>query len=203
MSRGLVHLSDGNYGFGLTNRDPRPPGGSIPWYAEGVTVRKVDENSTAVSVTNTTTETTIANLDLPALTLTSTGVMRMSATGTILNNSTNGVTIRIKAIDDVTTDTVLASTSIKPAASGSPHAWGVEFFVLGKQPGVNRGWGYLDVATAGAAGTLKPSTYSAVGFSTMGLDETDEWSITITAQMSAATTAMTVTRQVAILEALN
>lgn len=200
----VIRLSDkdGSFGF-LRGQPPRPPNGGPPWYSANVTVRKVDENSTAQTVTGTVTETTIASLDLPALTLASTGAMRLSATGIITQGTTQGVTFRIKAADDTITDTVLATTAIKPASSTSPHAWGIEFLILGKQPSVNRGWGYIDIATAGAGGTFKPSTYSAVGFSTMGLDETEEWTISITAQLTGATTGLAVTRQVAILEAMN
>jgi hypothetical protein len=203
--RGLIRLTDldaAALGGGRV-RTPRPPRGDIPWYADSVTVRKVDENSTATTVSNSNSETTIASLNLPALVLSSTGAARLSVTGTVDKAVSGTVTFRVKAADDSITTTVLATSGVDPSTSASPHPWGMEVLFLGKQPNVNRSWGFMDVGVAKPGGTLAPSTYSSVGFSTMGLDETDEWTISITAQMSAASTAFSVTRQVAILEALN
>ncbi len=201
--RGLVRGS-GSIGFaGARIRDPRPPGGNEPWYAEPVTVRKVDENSTAQTSINTTAEVTVSSLTLPALVLSSTGAARLSATGTINKNTAGTVTFRIKVADQSSTDTVLATSGVTVDSSTDPHAWMIEALFLGKQPSVNRGWGIIDIASAGAGGTLKPSTFSAVGFSTMGLNEADAWTVSITAQMSAASTGFSVTRQVSVLEGVN
>lgn len=197
--RGLITLSNRAVWATAT-----PPGGGFPWYSDPVAVRKVDENSTATTVVNSNTETNVAIVDLPALTLASTGAARLSASGTISKASTGGtVTFRIKVSDNTSTATVLATSGINVTGSGSPHAWAIEAWLLGKQPSVNRAWGVMDVATAGAGGTIKPSTFSGVGFSTMGLDETEEWTVRITAQMSVASTSFSVTRQVAILEGVN
>lgn len=163
----------------------------------------MDENSTATTISNSASQTTVASVDLPALSLSSTGAARLSATGTIDKNTAGNVVFRIKAVASGSTDTVFATTGVIPANSASPHPWNMEVYFLGKQPNVNRAWGYMDVGSAATGGTLSPSTYSSVGFSTMGLDETVEWTINITAQMSVASTAFSVTRQVAILEALN
>lgn len=205
--RGLISLSNQSFAFtgGRQTRDPRPPHGDDPWYSDPVTVRKVDENSTAETATNSSTENTISSLTLPALILSSTGAARLSATGTVNKNSggSETVTFRLKAADDSSTSTVLATTTINLGNSTDPHAWMLEALFLGKQPDVNRGWGMIDIAGAGAGGTLTPSTFSAVGFSTMGLDEGEQWTISITAQMSAASTNFSVTRQVSILEGVN
>jgi hypothetical protein len=61
----------------------------------------------------------------------------------------------------------------------------------------------LDIGMAGAGATLTPSTFSSVGFSTMGLDESEQWTIVVTAQMSVASTAFTTVGQGAILEGVN
>ena len=201
MSRDVIRITDAP-GFG-PGRFIRPPGGDYPWYANPVVVRKVDENSTAITVSNTMTETTIHSLTLPALTLASTGAARLSATGTIDKNTAGTATFRLKIADDSSTATVLATSGVSPATSTNPHAWSLEALLVGKQPGINRAWGVLDVAQAGAGATLKPSTYSSVGFSTMGLDETNQWTVEITVQLSAASTALSVTGQVAILEGVN
>lgn len=206
-SRGLISLGDQSFQFarGRQGNPPKPPRGRPPWLSEPVTVRKVDENSTAQSVTNSNSETTISSLTLPALILSSTGAARLSATGTVDKNTGGGetVTLRLKVADESSTSTVLATSGINLGNSTDPHAWLMETLFLGKQPGINRSWGLLDVAGAGASATLTPSTFSAVGFSTMGLDETEQWTISITAQMSAASTSFTVTRQASILEGVN
>ena len=206
-ARGLISLATnpGNFSWGRSVRDPKPPSGNIPWYSDNVTVRKVDENSTAQTVTNSNSETTVASLTLPALTLSSTGAARLSATGTVDKNTGGGetVTFRVKLADQTTTTTVLATSGVNVANSTGTHAWLLEALVLGKQPTVNRAWGLLDISIAGAGASLLPSTFSSVGFSTLGLDETEEWTVTITAQMSAASTSFSVARQVAILEGMN
>ncbi len=202
MARGLISIS--NQVYGRFSRDPTPPSGPPPWYADAMTVRKVDENSTAISVSNTTTETTIATMTLPALTLTSTGAARLSATGTIQSSTTVGTfTVRVKMADGASTETVLATSGISFSTSNSLRPWLLEAWVLGKQPNVNRAWGGIEIGAAGSGASLLPSTYSAVGFSTMGLDETDPWTVSMTVQMSTASAALTMTREVSILEAIN
>lgn len=202
MADGLIHL--GNQIYNLRNtRAARPPGGDRPWYSESVTVRKVDENSTAITATNTASETTLASMTLPALTLYSTGAARISAVGTMSKNTAGTYTIRVKLADQSSTATVLATTAFTPASSTSEHAWGLEAWLFGKQPTENRSWGVFDVSVAGSRGTMSPSTFSVLGWSTSSLDETEEWTVSITAQMSAASTALSVSRQVAILEGIN
>ena len=203
-SRGLISLGSnpGNFAW-TTARDPRAPNGGSPWYPNDVTVRKVDANSTAQTVTNSTSETTVASLTLPALTLSSTGAARLSATGTVSKNTAGNVTFRVKVADQSSTATVLATSAIAVGSSTAAHAWLLEALMLGKQPGVSRAWGLLDISAAGAGASLLPSTFSSVGFSTMGLDETEEWVVSVTAQMSAASTALSVTRQAALLEGMS
>lgn len=207
MTRGLISLSNQvyNYTGGRIPKHIRPPRGGPIYESDPMTVRKVDENSTATSVTNNNTETVIASLTLPANTLTAIGAARLTAYGTIGKNSggSETVVLRMKVADALSTSTVLATTSMNLGNSTSPHDWYWEAMFLGKQPSVNRIGGYLDISVAGPGATLKPSTYSSVGFSTMGLDEADQWTVTITAQMSAASTSLSVTRQVAILEGVN
>ena len=202
MSRGLISISNQNYS-GARGRTPRPPKGDDPWYAKPMVVRKVDENSTATTATNTTTETTLASLSLPALTLSSTGAARLTAVGTIDKNSTGTTTFRVKVADDSSTSTVLATDAIEVASSTDTHVWSLEAWLLGKQPSVNRAWGDFSISVAGSGASLLASTFSSVGFSTMGLDETEEWTVEITVQMSDASTSYTVTGQASILEGVN
>ena len=206
-ARGLISVGRRAYNFAgglISGPDPQPPSGSPPWYSAPVTVRKVDENSTATSVTNTASETTIATMTLPALTLSSTGAARLSAVGTIKSSTTVGnFTLRVKVADDSSTSTVLASSGISFSTSTSLRAWTMESWLLGKQPNINRAWGVLDISQPGAGASLLPTTFSAFGFSTLGLDETETWTVSITAQMSAASTALAITREVSILEGIN
>lgn len=165
--------------------------------------QKVDENSTAVTVVNDSAQTTIATMTLPALMLASTGAARMTAVGHIDKNTAGTVTIRVKLADSASTQTVLETTAFTVADSASEHAWAMETWFLGKQPNQNRSWGVFDVSVAGARGTLSPSTYSTLGWSTSSLDEGDQITVSITAQISVADPSLGVTRQVAILEAVN
>ena len=204
MSRGLISLSNQVYTFsGGRGAPAKPPTGLPPYYPGDVTVRKVDENSTAISYNSDTAETTIATLTLPALILASTGAARLSAVGTLDKNTGGTYTIRVKAADQTSTATVLATSAFTVASDANEHAWTLEAWFLGKQPSENRTWGVFDASVAGTRGTLSPSTFSTLGWSTSTLDETEEWTITITAQMSAASASLGVSRQVAILEGMN
>ncbi len=207
MTRGLISLSNQEFGFTGNRdiRDPKPPRGEIPWFNPNVTVRKVDENSTAISVNNDSSETTIATMTLPALILASTGAARLTAYGTV-NKDTGGgetVTFRLKLADQSSTSTVLATAGINAGNSTDTHAWYLESMFLGKQPNINRVGGIFDMSVAGGGAELLASTFSAIGFSTLGLDEADEWTVSITAQMSAASASFTVTREFAVLEGVN
>ncbi len=203
MSRGLISLSDQNFGFAGGRGDSKPPRGDVPSYAKPVVVRKLDENSSAISVDTDTAETTIATLTLPPLILQSTGAARLSAVGTLDKNTAGTYTIRVKAADQTSTATVLATSAFTVASDANEHAWTLEAWFLGKQPNVNRTWGVFDASVAGTRGTLSPSTFSSLGWSTSSLDETEEWTITITAEMSVSSASLGVSRQVAILEGIN
>jgi hypothetical protein len=163
----------------------------------------VDENSTAITVTDSTTETALATLTLPALTISSAGAARISAVGVINANSTGSVIFKVIVSDDSLTATVLQTTGIQVASSANPHPWVLEGWFVGKQPNQNRAWGDLSVGKAAVGASLAPSTYSSVGFSTMGLDETETWTVEVSAKMSSASTSYSVTGHVAILEGIN
>ena len=209
-ARSLLRHTDGTYtggsffpsGPGARSRGPKPPHG-IPDYTFPMASQKVDENSTAISVTNSAAETTIATLAVPALTIRSEGATRLSAAGTVSNSlvAAGTVTFRLKASVTGSTSTVLATSGIVCSTSTSSRKWALDEIMFGNDTNVQTHWGGLDVSAA-SAGTLPPSTFSSVGYSTSGLAETEIITLRLTAQMSAASTGFSVVRESAVLEAI-
>ena len=129
MADGLISISNQIYAFtgaGRRRPDPDPPTGERAFPPPGMANQKVDENSSAITVSNDSSETTIATLTLPALTLSSTGAARLSATGTFDKNTGGTYTIRVKVADQSSTDTVLETTAFtltsSPTISKKPEA---------------------------------------------------------------------------------
>jgi hypothetical protein len=184
-------------------RRVRPPRGGPVYTADPVVMRLLDGNSTAVSANDTNAETTIANVSIPALALSSTGGVRLTASGTIANSGVAGgtVTFRVKLTDESATQTVLATSGIVCSTSTSLRRWVLESIVMGSQPTVQKAWGFLQVSQP-SANTFAPVSAQVVGYSGASRDETDQISMTVTAQPSAASLNFTVTRQAAYLEGL-
>lgn len=183
---------------------PRPPRGRPEYYTDPVAVRTVDENSTAFTLSNSASETAVASLTLPANALDSTGGARLSAFGSIQNTTSAGgtVTLRVKWQDGSGTTTVAATSGIVCSTSTGGRAWELQLTSLGNATLVNTHWGYVDVSSPGT-GTVRPSTYTGVANSTTALDETDQITVTVTAQLSAASSSFSLTRRSAVLEVLN
>lgn len=209
QARSLMKHSDRTYrggsffpsGPGKRIRGPKPPHG-IPDYTYPMASQKVDENSTALTVTNSASETTVATLTVPALTIRNQGATRLSAMGTVTNSTDTGgaVTFRLKASDGTST-TVLATTAVACSTSANQRTWTLDEIMLGNDSNVQTHWGEFDLSAA-STGTLPPSTFTGVGSSTSGLDETAQITLTVTAQMSVGSTGFSVTRESAILEAV-
>lgn len=197
--------SGGKAGGRLQGFLASPPSGGPFYTVPTMVVKRLDDSSSALSVTNTTTETTLATLTVPVNTLSSTGGVRLTCGGTIANSATtNGtVTFRVKLTDATTapTQTIFATSGLVCSTSTSPRRWTLETITLGKQPLVQHNWGVLHLSDPSAQ-TLSPLSETLVGYSTSSRDETDQISMTVTAQLSAASTGFTATRSAAFLEGI-
>ena len=165
--------------------------------------RKIDSNSTSTEITNSSTEATVVDVETPALALRSDGATRLMVAGTILNSAAAAgtVTVKVKATDGTGTTTVLETSGIVCSTSTEFRKWNIETLMFGNAENIQTNWGYLDVSAASSV-TLAPSTFSSVGYSTSGLVETDVINVTVTAQLSAASTGFSVVRESAIFEAV-
>lgn len=125
------------------------------------------------------------------------------ASGTIKNTAVAGgaVTFKVKAADTAGTSIVLATSAIVCSTDVDTRKWSLEAIMFGSATNVQSHWGILDVSVATAV-TMPASTFSAVGQSGSSLDETDIINVTITAQLSAASTGFSVVRESAIFEAI-
>jgi hypothetical protein len=180
----------------------RPPKGPPVYSAEPMVVQVLDTNSTAITISNSPTETVIANVTIPALTLSSTGGVRLTAAGWVQNTAITGGTARWRVkIDDGTNQTVLATSSIDCSTSANLRRWQLEAIVMGKQPTYQRNWGFLNVSSP-STNTFSPLGTSVVGYSTSNRDETKQITMTITAQLSASSTGFSLAREAAFLEGL-
>ena len=209
MARSLMRHRDalhrGSFfpsGPGTTLPGPKPPHGSPP-YTYPMASQKIDGNSTAIEVINSASETTVASVTVPALTIRSQGMTRLSAAGTVTNTTDTGggVTFRVKAAVTGSTSTVLATTAVACSTSGESRKWVLEEWMFGNDANTQTHWGQFDLSAA-STGTLPPSTFSGNGYSTGGLDETVEITLSVTAQMSVGSTGFSVVRESAVLEAV-
>lgn len=209
-ARSLMKQSDTTYrggsffpsGPGKRIRGPKPPHG-IPDYTYPVASQKIDENSTAITVINSAAETTVATLVVPALTVRSQGATRLAASGTVTNTTDTGGGVTFKVVASVTgsTATVLATTAVSCSTSANARKWTLDEIMFGNDTNVQTHWGHFDLSAA-STGTLPPSTFSGVGSSDGALDETEQITLKVTAQMSVGSTGFSVVRESAILEAI-
>jgi hypothetical protein len=165
--------------------------------------QKIDSNSTDVDITNSSTEAIIADVDAPPLTIRNEGATRFMATGTILNKAIAGGTIifKVKAADTFGTTTVLATSAVVCSTDLELRKWDVEAVMFGNATNAQTHWGSLNVSVASSA-SLPPSTFLGNGYSTSGLAETDTINVTLTAQLSAASTGFNIIRESALFEAI-
>jgi hypothetical protein len=209
LARSLLKQSDrvhrgGSFvsGPGKVATGPKPPHG-VPDYTFPMATRKIDSNSTDVDITSSTTEATVVSVSAPALSIRSEGATRLMASGTIYNKAAAAgtVTFKVKAADGTGTATVLETSGIVCSTSTEFRKWNLETFMFGNAENIQTHWGAIDVSAASAF-TLPASTFNSVGYSTSALTETDIINVTVTAQLSAASTGFRFVRESAIFEAV-
>lgn len=182
----------------------KPPRGTPIFYTLAVASRRLDENSTTITAVNSTVETELASLTMPAQTLTSTGAARFSAVGFVSNSAVAGGTVKFRAkLTDGTSTALVAETSgLVASTSTSPRAWGVEGYVMNKIANGQAIWSWLDMSYP-AAGINTPVEVATVGYSTSALTDTTSITLTITGQLSSPSTGFSVDRKTALLEGIN
>lgn len=209
-ARSLLRTSDRTFrggsfirsGDGRVTPGVDPPRGR-PDYTFPMATRKIDHNSTALTVINSAAETTIIDVGAPALTIRSEGGTRLMASGTIDNTLVAGgtVTLRVKAADSATTTTVLATSAIVCSTDVDTRKWTLETIMFGNATNVQTHWGILDVSIATTA-SMPASTFSAVGQAGSALAETDTLNVTVTAELSSASTGFSIACESALFEAV-
>ena len=168
-----------------------------------MTVRKVDDQSSSTSVSNTVAETAIGSMALPVWGLQTTGGMRFGFGGTILNTTaTATLTFRGKlAQTGGSTFTVLESSAIALTTSTKPRFWWCGGTVLANGTASQKIWGGVQI-THPSTRKLAPGAYAAIGLSTAGVDQSLVVIASVTAQFSAASANLSVTREFSVLESV-
>lgn len=179
----------------LTIRDvvgfTKPPRGSAVFFAEPMSLRKVDEKTNTTTVTNSTAETTLGSFTVPALVLFNKGAAAVSVAGTVLNDTTAATTLRLKAklIIGGSTVTFADSTAINLPVSITPRSWGLDGMVVGTTLSTQlRTWSELRVSAPSTA-RVAPAAYAGYGYSQAIVpNSSNQSTITVTGQLSTAST---------------
>ena len=167
-----------------------------------MTVRKVDDQSSSTAVSNTASETAIGSLALPSWGLQTTGGMRFGFGGTILNTTaTATLTFRGKLTETGSTFTVLESSAITLTTSTKSRFWWCGGTVLSNGTASQKIWGGVQI-THPSTRKLAPGAYAAIGLSTAGVNQTSVVTASVTAQFSAASANLSVTREFSVLESV-
>jgi len=199
-----IRITNRIYGY-PGGRQVVPPRGDPVFFVLPVASRRLDENSTTITAVNSTAETTVATLTMPALTIASTGAARFMAAGKITNTAVAGgtVTFRAKLDDGSGSPAVVMETSgIVCSTDNNPRRWALETYLAAKITNGQSVWGFLDVSAPSTRATA-PSAYTGVTYSTAAETDSTPITITITAQLSAASTGFSVSREFALLEGVN
>lgn len=187
------------------DRPVTPPSGSPLFFLNDMSVRKVDEESLAVTVVNTAAETVLMSVVLPALTLTEQGGGRWSMAGAISNSAVAAGTVRFRAkvVISGTTTTFATSTAISCSTSNNARTWQMGGMILGSTiPTSLRVWSGLDV-TNPSTSTVKTTQYSGRGEQALTVgNSSTATTIKVTAQMSAANANFSVVARSMTAEAL-
>ena len=206
MARSLMRHTDRTWlggskfgsGPGTFLIGPKPPQGN-PGYTFPMANQKIEVNSTAVTANDSSTENVLADVTIPALSMSNEGAVRLLAQGTITNTTDTGGTVTFKVKLDTTT--VMQTSGIACSTSASPRNWVMEVVTLGNASNVQTTWGTLGVSAASTQ-LMADTEYMGAGVSNSTLSELAAIDATITAQMSAGSTGFSVVQNSAILESI-
>lgn len=178
------------------------------WVSQIPAVSIFDKSTTTVSVTNTTTETTLYSVTVPANTLGTNHLLRVSIGGTYLNNTGLNHSIRLKikygamTLYDDTTDSL--------GVDANNRGWRLEL-ILAANAATNAqkllgrfAIGDLGAATAGTGDIGKVlADQDAMGgplYGTSAIDSTAAQTLAVRVIHAAASTSLTISREIVITE---
>jgi len=158
--------------------------------------KSLDTDSSAVSVSNTITETTIYSYTVSANELGTNKIVNGIIQGTYLNNSGANRTVRVRVKYGATT--ILDKTSGNLAANASTGNFQIQFY-LANQNATNVQEAYMICSFESGANV-------SVNFDDRGvaaIDSTSSQSLVVTVTLSAATATQTLLKRLATLNMLN
>ena len=184
----------------------KPPRGTAVFFQTPMTVRKVDEKVATTTITDTTTETILASMTLPAVTLTSQGAAAMTVSGTFLNQSTATESIRLRGKIEIggSTLTFAETTGITCSTSTSLRSWAFTAGLIGSTLSTElRSWS--DITMSAPSTSLTPvstSLYNGYGLVTVP-NSSSQSIFTLSGQLSTASTDLTITANAGTLLQVN
>ncbi len=184
----------------FTSRNPAsrrmlPP--SNPPRGGGVTASVVTSTGT-VTVTNTTIETTLVALTLPAGAFTAGRAAFATVGGTFKHTgSTGSVILRLK----MNAATILTTPLLVPSTSPNQRGWRIDTTVIAATTAVQQTSATF-VMSEGSTGTWPAGTsgYTAVGYGVSTQPSTATIAVTVTAQFATASTGWIIEKNVAMLQ---
>lgn len=183
----LISISD-RIGF------TKPPHGSAVFFITPMAVRKADEITVTTTVANSTTQTILGTLDIPAMSFVSQGGAAGVVTGTIRNHVSAGATIVLRATLTIggSTTTIMESSAIALSTSVNSRHWQLGVAVIGTtQSTALRTWGEAFI-TNPTTRSLAPVASNLASQRTMTVaNTTTAATLKITAALSAASTGLT------------
>lgn len=172
--------------------------------AGGGGISLLDKNLATVNVVNTTVETSIYSFTIAAGELGTTGGVRLTLTGTYLNNTlaASSITIRVK----LGATTVMASNPWDVGTSASRRKWTWTFWFFNNGVANAQKWGALLLtAVVGVANALEVAMNNERGgtaFATSAEDTSLARTLNITVQHGTANPAISLQKEIAFLEKL-
>lgn len=200
----LSSVAPGTSGFVLTSN-------GTSWVSQIPQFTVLDKTATTLTVSNTTTDTQLYGVTVPANTLGTSHLIRVSIGGTYTNNSGATTNLRLRIRYGGTTiwdDTVGATTGI--STSGNNRAWRLDFtfaaagstllqegygsFIMGHAGGTNTGTGDAGQTTGSSNG------YEAAMYGGSVVDSTAAQTFEVRVVHGAANANISISRQYAMTE---
>ena len=164
-----------------------------------MTARLTNIDLSTVNIINTVSETEIASLVSPAYGLASGRAVRLTVAGQLVNNvgTSQTVTFRVK----LEGTTILTSPAYSLSTSANNRMWQVEALVAAEADAIQRLSGTIHISAAGTTTLLAGGEYG-IGYGTGTKDGTGTIDVSVTAQLGSASTSLTLTKRMALLEQL-
>lgn len=183
----------------------RPPRGPALFFLADMSVRRVDELRSTVTVQSTTAQTTLDTLVVPALSLTGGGAVRLTAAGTLKNATQAAGTVRVRAelVIGGSTVTLAETTAIALSTSAVGRTWQMEVGAIGSTLSTQlRAWSWMAVSAASTQAT-PASAWTGVGQRTVTVPNSSALAdLKVTAQLSHPSTKLKLTAESMTLETL-